>query len=167
MRHNTRTSIGVDAETAATELRNHYHRHGRITPRALVDEAEPDDAPLHPCFEWDDEVAGDKYRLLQARKLVRAVRVVTDKGEDVGCAFVHATTEQHGNAYHPVEVIARRPDLFSSALSELLRKLAGARSAVEDLERHAGGDDTRREAARVAAASIDQAQTVLESAAAE
>lgn len=41
----------------------------------IVDEARPTDSPLHPYFEWDDYLAGERYRRLQATALLRSVVV--------------------------------------------------------------------------------------------
>lgn len=50
---------------------------GVITPRAVVDDARNSDSPLHECFDWNDEIAGDKWRLVQARRLIRSVTIKT------------------------------------------------------------------------------------------
>lgn len=44
---------------------------GELTPRVVVDVAADPNHPLHSRFEWDDAIAGDKYRLEQARHLLR------------------------------------------------------------------------------------------------
>ena len=45
---------------------------GRITPQQVVDAARNPDSPLHQFFEWDDQTAAERYRLVQARTLLRA-----------------------------------------------------------------------------------------------
>lgn len=57
------------------ELERIYETNGVLTPEAVVDDARPDDAPLHSHFEWDDALAGEQYRLVQARHLIRTVTV--------------------------------------------------------------------------------------------
>jgi hypothetical protein len=66
-------------------LEETYKRHGRLTPQIVLDEATPEDAPLHARFEWDDQKAGHGYRLDQARSLIRTVklRVIADEVYDV------------------------------------------------------------------------------------
>lgn len=44
-----------------------------VTPKMIVDDARPEDSPLHPAFEWRDDVAAEKYREEQARAMVRAL----------------------------------------------------------------------------------------------
>lgn len=51
---------------------------GALTPQAVVDAARRRSHPLHDYFEWNNEVAGEKYRLEQARALIRSVRVVIE-----------------------------------------------------------------------------------------
>lgn len=51
-------------------------RHGgRITPEQVVAEAQNPDSPLHGYFEWRDDEAAHKYRIEQARGLIRSVHV--------------------------------------------------------------------------------------------
>jgi len=61
-------------------LRNELERiralHGGILQAEdVLEEARNPDSPLHPMFEWDDQVAAHQYRLEQARALIREVRV--------------------------------------------------------------------------------------------
>lgn len=58
-------------------------KHGKLTPGLVVKEAAKTSHPLHSRFEWDDDVAGEKYRLLQARELIAKVQIkwVDAKGD--------------------------------------------------------------------------------------
>lgn len=49
---------------------------GRLTPEELVNVSRDAESPLHWMFEWDDSVAAEKYREVQARKIIRSVEVV-------------------------------------------------------------------------------------------
>lgn len=48
-----------------------------VTPPNIVDRARPDDAPLHPHFQWSDPEAAELYRRWQARSLVNHLIIVT------------------------------------------------------------------------------------------
>lgn len=61
--------IPVDAQTAGEELQRIYQEKGGLNPSDIVEESRHDSAPLHPCFEWDDETAAEKYRQTQAMQL--------------------------------------------------------------------------------------------------
>jgi hypothetical protein len=49
---------------------------GSLTPDLVVKDASNLDSPLHELFEWDDGIAGHKYRIEQARQVITSVRVV-------------------------------------------------------------------------------------------
>ena len=49
---------------------------GRLTPSLVLSAAKDPQNPLHKHFEWDDSVAARKYRIDQARALIRQVSLV-------------------------------------------------------------------------------------------
>jgi hypothetical protein len=49
--------------------------HGRLTPDVVLDEARDPTHVLHTRFCWDDGEAAERYRLGQARNLIRSVKV--------------------------------------------------------------------------------------------
>ena len=52
-----------------------------LTPKTLLDASRDESAPLHGEFEWDDGVAAEKYRLDQARSLIRNICIITEKSD--------------------------------------------------------------------------------------
>jgi hypothetical protein len=48
---------------------------GRLDPEHVVDAAQDEHHPLHDHFEWDDSIAGHKYRLFQAEALIKRVKL--------------------------------------------------------------------------------------------
>ncbi len=165
MKYKLRRSIGVPAEIAGTELARIADEQGKITPEFLVDESRDPDAPLHAAFTWDDEVAGPKWRLLEARNIIRAVHIVDEgDGSDRGCAFAHVTIEdEESGAYMPVATVVKDADLFSSAIRGLARKQSEASKALADLEaearrlkkrKHVGGLGRARQATEKASEEL-------------
>lgn len=108
----------VDAQTAGNELQRIYERDGVIEPETVVLESQTPSAPLHSCFEWDDEKAAHKYRITQAQNIIRAIVVVDEAKQPETRAFVNVQRE-----YHPVSVVVRNPEkreiLLQNALNEL------------------------------------------------
>lgn len=66
---------GIDAQVAGERLATLAQKYGRVTPDLVVNDARPEDAPLHGAFTWDDGEAADKYRRHEARQLIGAVVV--------------------------------------------------------------------------------------------
>lgn len=111
----------VDAQVAGEELRRIYQEKGRLDAPDIVNESRPEGAPLHPCFEWNDAVAAEKYRETQAQNIVRSVVVVHENqsNEPVEVrAFVNVQ-----ETYRPIEVVVnseeQMKELLKSAFSEL------------------------------------------------
>lgn len=68
----------VPAQKAGEELARIEAKHGGLKPSQVVDESRPEEAVLHPVFEWNDEIAAEKYRNVQAGQIIRSVRVVSE-----------------------------------------------------------------------------------------
>lgn len=75
--------LPVDVQVAGSELERIRLEHHHLTPALVVDESRPEEAPLHPVFEWRDPVAAEQWREHQAASLMRRVRVVTPKSTEV------------------------------------------------------------------------------------
>lgn len=85
--------------------------HGMLTPTLVVRVAKKDDHPLHHRFEWNDKIAGHKYRLQQASDLIREVLVTYadgPEGKRKVRAFVNVQTPD-GGRYEPIESVAQDP----------------------------------------------------------
>jgi hypothetical protein len=98
----------VDIEYELREIR--AANDGILTAQAIVLAATPEDHPLHNRFEWDSDAAAAKYRLQQARQLVRIVRLqyISKRGEPESMRVFHSVVTPDapgGRAYQPLEVI--------------------------------------------------------------
>ncbi|NBR91840.1 MAG: hypothetical protein EBS68_18450, partial [Rhodobacteraceae bacterium] len=57
-RQNPGIEIGsLTPQIVGETLADIEERHGVIDPHTVVDESRPKNAPLHPVFEWRDDVA--------------------------------------------------------------------------------------------------------------
>lgn len=81
----------VDPEVAGRRLDEiAKDRNGELTPELVLEDAEREESPLHNCFDWDNDKAGSKWRLHQARQLIGSivVEVVIKETENIR-AFVN------------------------------------------------------------------------------
>ena len=85
-----------------------------LTPEAVVNEARDEDSVLHRDFQWNDAVAGELYRLQEARKIIRAIVVVDPTGdvkEDVN-VWMHTTNPEGDGVYErPSVIVLNKSDL--------------------------------------------------------
>jgi hypothetical protein len=50
--------------------------HGPLTAEQIIEDARPAHSTTQSCFEWDNDVAGDRYRLYQAQHYLRNIEIV-------------------------------------------------------------------------------------------
>jgi hypothetical protein len=116
---------------------------GLITPDIVVAAARHPDSPLHSEFEWDDTAAAEKYRLDQARALIRSVKVniTTEKFDIVVPQYVRNPEASPQQGYTSIDRIKTEGDRareivaaeFRRAASALRRaKALGAALEIED-----------------------------------
>lgn len=85
------TQFPVKASVAAATIRSLQEALGKdfITAKELLDESRDENAPLHCCFEWDDTIAAEKYRVDQARRIINSieVKVIHDDKSEIKTRF--------------------------------------------------------------------------------
>ena len=70
----------TDPEVAAG-IMNELAEQGKLDAKTLVDVSRPEDAPLHQEFEWDNDVAAERWRQHQGRNLINALVMIPDDEE--------------------------------------------------------------------------------------
>lgn len=147
---------GVKAEIAGKTMEKIEDRDGAVTKEALLEEARPEDSPMHPAFEWDDGVAAEKYRLEQARYIIADIVVMVEKvGDDDEMksipAYVNVVAGKNNPAgYRRIDVAMHdevmRDAVLQNALAELkqfrkkyatLKELDGVFNEIKKLEKEA------------------------------
>ena len=71
----------MNTEIAAELNRIAKQNNGSLTPDALLKEASDPSSPLHDRFDWDDTEAAHKWRIQQARDIIRKTTLVVKVGE--------------------------------------------------------------------------------------
>lgn len=123
----------VSAQTAGEEFERLYEKNGRLAPEDVVDESRPESAPLHECFEWNDEVAAEKYRVVQAGNIIRAIVKVEPAPEapaQTVRAFVHVRQD-----YHPISVVVKNPDMSEELLANARREMVAFIAKYKSLKK--------------------------------
>ena len=122
-----RSVQGLDAEVFGSEIAG-LARTGSATPDALVDAAWPKDSPLHEAFTWDNSLAAEKWRLEEARCIIRALVTVEiiDGSEQEIRAFVSVQPDEaESRIYHPIKAALSDKRYYQQVLDNGLRD-AGA-----------------------------------------
>jgi hypothetical protein len=122
---------------------------GIIMPEAVVAFATNPNTALHSAFEWDDTEAARKYRLQQARQLIRVIVEVSPHNTEPIRAFVALRSDRYedgGYRHMPTLLKSRdgRKSILETALWELeafqekykeLKELAEVFSAIRNIKK--------------------------------
>jgi hypothetical protein len=134
---------------------------GFLRPADIVEHARDENSALHSHFTWDDSEAAEKYRLAEARALIRVCVQVSEQTSEKVRAFVSLSTDRHkdGGYRSTVEVLddeVLMDVLLKDAIAEVaafkrkleryreLTELNGLVEAVDRIvERHAPQSESR------------------------
>lgn len=122
------------AEARIAELAN--AKGGHVTPEVILDDAMREDSVLHQYFEWDDSVAGYKYRLEQARALIRRCKVIQSVQETYIAVPTYtrdSTVDKKTQGYVSVESVRSQEDLIRDTLLERFKYVEGALRNVRSI----------------------------------
>ena len=125
----------VKAEDAFQEIERIREVNGGLAkPSQIVDESRPDEAVLHPEFEWRDPVAAEMYRQDQARRIVQTLKIVQveDEVEHTSPAIVSVVVDGE-RGYQPMSVVYEDADSLEFVLSEALGGLRAWRKRYHSL----------------------------------
>lgn len=106
------------------QLQSIYDTHRTLTPGIVVDEARDPEHPLHARFEWDDTVAGEKWRHHQAHELITSVKIAykNSSGKAREIRQFHAIRKENGHVYEPTEEILRDDVMTRILMADMERE---------------------------------------------
>jgi hypothetical protein len=105
---------------------------GEITERMVVDAASDPASPLHDRFVWDNELAADGFRIVQARLLINSVKIHIMEGESVRImpAFVSITNGDGKRVRIGSERAVSDPGLLGQVMAETRTQIRGLRNRL-------------------------------------
>lgn len=100
----------ADAQRVADEIGENS-----ITPEQVLEKARNDEnSELHKCFEWNDGIAAEKYRLIQARKIIINLSYVPKEKTDEPVRCFQITREK--SVYMPTKQFLVNNDEYQDLL---------------------------------------------------
>lgn len=106
----------ADAQKVADEIGDN-----RISPQELLEKARDVSSELHKCFEWNDSVAAEKYRLQQARGVLVNLVYKTEKKDAEPIRYLQITTQK--NVYQPTKMFLVQEDEYQNLLKRAKSEL--------------------------------------------
>ena len=110
---------GVSADTAG-QVFEQLESEGRLNAQTVVDVSRPEDAPLHPAFEWRDPIAAEEWRKHQARHMINAIIVKpeTPEAPEAPMMRVFYQADKATSNYESINAIIKQPDKMENLLRQ-------------------------------------------------
>ena len=90
----------------------------------VVEKAKDKNSEMHSIFEWDDSVAGEEYRKIQAGKMVRNLVIVrNDETEEKTNVRYFVSTGKRDSTYTPTRLVIRNQDAYEELLERAYAEL--------------------------------------------
>lgn len=128
----------VDANDVGKEFEKIEKKNGEVTKSAIVDAARNKNNVMHDLFEWDDAIAGEKYRLSQAGTIMAALIVEKEQNMNYGGrAYVNIErSEEIGTKgrYVNYESAMSDDEMRSVILRNALKELVSFKEKYKELK---------------------------------
>ena len=100
-------------------------KEGIITPVIIVKKAKAKKSVLHNYFEWDNSIAGQKYRIHQARSLINhiEVKIIRENKPDEKIKMFHnikVVPESKDRGYVSLQAVLDSPDYHNQVIAQAL-----------------------------------------------
>jgi len=99
-----------------------------VKPEQVLDKAKDKKSELHKCFDWNDSTAAEKYRLIQARDVIRHL-IVVQKNEDdeqkepVQFRVMLKNERTHESGYKQTVIMVKDEDEYRKLLEQAYAEL--------------------------------------------
>ena len=109
----------ADAQRVAEEI---YSIGDDVTPEQIVEAAKDEQSELHKCFDWDNDIAAEKWRKAQAREILRFL-VIREKEDEPAAVPVRVFYKNDNGGYKQAEKVFQREDEYQKLLQTALAEL--------------------------------------------
>ena len=107
-----------------------------ITPEEVLRIAKSEDSCMHNLFEWDDAIAGEKYRISQAQMMIRCIVVTRhDDTNKKVCEPVRLfeVDSSRTSTYVPTKLIVKNEDEYQQLLKRAKAELMAFRKRYSNI----------------------------------
>ena len=114
----------VSADTVGAVLEDIEQQNGTVSKELFLDASRSEDSPTHGMFEWDDSIAGEKWRLDQARKIICSLSLKIEH-RDADVKDIGLTIDNDATTVPAFVSIVPRSDVSAMARSQYINVSRG------------------------------------------
>lgn len=127
-------NVGFSYAVDANDVGQEFEKLGEnLTAETVVNVARDENNILHNIFEWDDTVAGEKYRKIQASQLISNLKVVIKEDEEKPVITRAFVTTQRNTKFQPIEKVVNDVTQYQLLLEKAYRELNSIKCKYDSL----------------------------------
>lgn len=92
-----------------------------VTPQQIYERGKDPESELHKCFEWDNDVCAEKWRLQQARQIIQLLVVTPRQEEEQPVRIFQISSER--NEYKENSFFLQNEDEYKTLLKRAKEEL--------------------------------------------
>lgn len=121
----------ADAQKVANEISEIGES---ATPQEILEKGRNPATELHKCFEWDDSKAAEKFRIEQARTIVRCLVIrETEEPKEQKPEIRMFYKTSGGEGYKPTTIIMQDKDEYQKLLERAYAELSSFKNKYRSL----------------------------------
>lgn len=128
----------ADATKCANEIMEICEEMDSATPQQILEKAKDENTELHKCFTWDDTEAAEKWRITEARSVVRNLKIVHQepdkKPEPTQLRVFYKTDNTSG--YKPTRLILKKPDEYEALVKRCRSELLAIKQKFQNISEY-------------------------------
>ena len=128
----------IDPDLAHAEMESIRIEKGQLTADLLLEKARDGSNVLHSAFEWRDGIAAEKYRLGQARQMIKSIEIVYEDlpVEETTVKYWHIVKEEEEptKSYVPKDQALADPEMRAKMVLGAFKELRNFRKKYKELD---------------------------------
>ena len=128
----------IDPDLAHAEMESIRIEKGQLTADLLLEKARDGSNVLHSAFEWRDGIAAEKYRLGQARQMIKSSEIVYEDlpVEETTVKYWHIVKEEEEptKSYVPKDQALADPEMRAKMVLGAYKELRNFRKKYKELD---------------------------------
>jgi hypothetical protein len=127
------TGYEADANKVGKELEKIKSK-GELTREKVLEYAKNNKSELHKCFEWDDSVASEKYRLFQATNILSSISIIyEEEPKRTTRMYVNIKNEKEKREYKNIISVLENDEEYKQLLDKAERDFVSYKDKYQNM----------------------------------
>lgn len=122
----------ADADKVGEELER-IESKGDLTREAVLEYAKNKKSELNKCFEWDDSIAGEKYRLQQASYVLASISIIVNEEPRKATRMYVNVKKEDKKIYKNIVSVLENDEEYQQLLDKAEREFISYKESYEEL----------------------------------